>query len=104
MTDKLQIDLNKLLYSSNSNTRQLETIHKSDELIKQQFESLNRCKSLNNKLFNKYLKLWDKTDKFQNQIDIDNFSNLQHFAELCDQQLRILENTIKIIENNQQYK
>ncbi|ODV63475.1 uncharacterized protein ASCRUDRAFT_73320 [Ascoidea rubescens DSM 1968] len=83
-------------FNENESLYKIKQIHENDRKIQKQFIELNL--NLNNlKKFNKKLQYnFIKKEKELTR----NANDLQKFAELTDQRIRILENTQRLIESN----
>jgi len=97
--DKVHSEIQTLLNSSNESTISLSQIRKSDVIIKNQLNTLRQSKDKTEAISKTYKKLIAYT--------LDNskyLHDVQGFAEKIDQELRILEGTVQILEKNKQYK
>lgn len=100
--DKAQENFEKVLNSPNINTKALSQIHKSEKVIQAQ---LNQLRSLNKQTESTTARCSKLTSRtLQRTGQALDYERIQRFAEDCDRTLRVLENTVKIVEDNEELK
>jgi uncharacterized membrane protein YheB (UPF0754 family) len=86
--------LQQLLHHPNAATHQLQQIRRADTVISSQRTSLSKAQAGVDALSSQYGKLIKVTQEKKGSVDI------QRVAERLEQQLRVLERTQQILEEN----
>jgi hypothetical protein len=102
-----QTALAQLLNSPNACTVALAQIKRSDMILTNQLNNLRQAQAEASKLESQYNKLLDSNNNnssLSSPAMDGKLQRVQPLAEQLDRQLRVLEKTVAILEENKQYK
>lgn len=99
--EQIQKSLKSLQSLPNSTTLSVQQIAKTETIIKGQLKSLETSKDKLLVVEKQYQQLLKRT---KTKELVDRLDKIQPYTEVLDQELRILETTVAILAENEQYK
>lgn len=99
--EQIQKSLKSLQSLPNSTTLSVQQIAKTETIIKGQLKSLETSKDKLLVVERQYQQLLKRT---KTKELVDRLDKIQPYTEVLDQELRILETTVAILAENEQYR